>query len=135
MLYSLHLTASLCSRFVLRSLLMPRLACHGSPSAIIVLLLLCALPSRGQETRFKELNDQAVQLYRQGRLDQAAQIEMEAVHTGEAAFGPDDLRVGLALSNAGSIYSEQGRFVEAIQAYQRSVPILGKAYGSNLKLA
>lgn len=94
--------------------------------AIAVSLLLPGSGICSQETRLKELNDRAVQFYREGKLDQAAQAEMEAIHSAEAEYGPDDLRVGLALSNLCSIDKESGHFADAVDVCKRCLAILEK---------
>lgn len=100
-------------------------------SVILILLHLLVPQIFGQETRLKELNDQALKLYREGKLDQAAQIELQAIHAAEAANGSGDLTVALALSNACSIDKERRHFADAIEFCKRSLSILENRLGSN----
>jgi tetratricopeptide (TPR) repeat protein len=61
-----------------------------------------------------------------GRLDKAIEASSRGARLFEAAYGPDDARVGLALSNVGEANSDAGRYDEAIPPLERAIAILEK---------
>jgi tetratricopeptide (TPR) repeat protein len=96
---------------------------------LLLIALLCALPSSAQESSWKELNAQVVELYQQGKYAQAVPIAKEAVKVAEATFGPDDARVATALNNLALLYDELGRYAEAEPLFRRALRIREKVLG------
>lgn len=108
---------------------MTLLASRAARFVLLAITLDCGARVHGQPARFNELNTQAVSLYKEGKYAAAAEVETKAVRVAEATFGPDDLRVAMALANLGSIYREQGRLAEAAPVYERSLTIREKSSG------
>jgi tetratricopeptide (TPR) repeat protein len=103
---------------------------------LLAMRLMCAHLLIGQEPHFRDLNEQAVKLYKEGKFTQAAKAELEAIRAGEATYGPDDVRIAAALNNLGSIYEGESQFPEAVEVYKRSLAITEKAFGpDNLRVA
>jgi tetratricopeptide (TPR) repeat protein len=96
---------------------------------LLLIALLCAPPLLAQESPWKDLNDQVVVLYQQGKYAEAIPVAEEAVRAAEAAFGPDNARVATALNNLASLYEKQGRYAEAEPLYQRALRIDEKVLG------
>jgi len=94
---------------------------------LIALLGVPALPA--QEARWKQLNQQVLELNRQGKYAEAIPIATEAVKVAEAAFGPEDEKVGTVLNNLAELYESQGKYGEAEPLFQRALRICEKALG------
>ena len=75
------------------------------------------------------LNQQALQLYNQGRYSEAIPFAQRTLAIVEKAFDPDYSDVATALNNLADLYRAEGRYAEAEPLYQRSLAIKEKAYG------
>lgn len=64
----------------------------------------------------------------QGHEQEAVRLLAAAVTQAEA-FGKDDARLGLSLSNLAQAYAMYGKYVEAEPLYQRALGIFQRAYG------
>jgi tetratricopeptide (TPR) repeat protein len=96
---------------------------------LLLIAFLCAPSLPAQESRWKELNTQVAQLYQQGKYAEALPIAAESLKVAEAAFGPDDARVAVALSYFALLYDHQGKYAEAEPLYQFALRIREKALG------
>lgn len=75
------------------------------------------------------LNQQAGELYRQGRLGEAEAPYKRSLAIFEKVRGPDHPDVATVLTNLGLLYASQGRFAEAEPLYKRGLTIREKALG------
>src|SRR5215471_7156729 len=98
-------------------------------SAVPVLVFVLPRSLVAQETRWKDLNEQVVQLNAQGKYHEAIPIAEEALRVAEATFGPEDLNVATGLNNLALLYYNQGRYTEAEPLYKRALAIDEKALG------
>ena len=102
--------------------------------AAIVLLCLAAASSRtlaadenSDLARATALNQQAIQLYKEGRYAEATSIAKEALAIRERALGPDHPDVAVSLNNLAQLYRAEGRDPEAEPLLKRSLAIREKA--------
>jgi CHAT domain-containing protein/Tfp pilus assembly protein PilF len=111
---------------------------NGGCARFFVLLaaLLCAAlgaqDSQAQnpsahELHYKQLVDQASDLYEQKKYPEAILVMNEAAKAAEAELGPDDARVAMVLNNLGMLYMMAGKFPEAEVPLQRAIHIEEKA--------
>ncbi|HWM87061.1 MAG TPA: serine/threonine-protein kinase [Kofleriaceae bacterium] len=70
-----------------------------------------------------------------GRYQDAADAFTRALEATEAARGPDDLRVAMALNNLGHARSSLGLYPEALAAHRRALAIREKSLGPDHPLA
>lgn len=102
--------------------------------AIIVLLFLAiSLPHALAQSldEAKRLNQQAIQLYKQGRYDEAIRIAKEVLAIYEKTLGPDHPSTALGLNNLAFLYKVTGRYTEAESLYKRALAIYEKTLGIN----
>jgi CHAT domain-containing protein/Tfp pilus assembly protein PilF len=98
----------------------------------IFIVMLCAGNTRAQDAdlvRANALNQQIVELYRQGRYDAAVPAAKEALAIRERALGPGHPDVATSLINLADLYRAQSRYAEALPLYQRGLTIFEKAVG------
>src|SRR5689334_626121 len=100
---------------------------------VIVLALVCASNAVAQKkdelARATALNQQVLQLYRQGRYADAIPLARQVLAIREKEFGTDHPSVANILSNLAVLYDGQGRYAEAEPLYKRSLTINEKALG------
>ena len=75
------------------------------------------------------LNQQATQLYNQGRYSEAIPLAQRALAIREKALGPDHSDVAASLNNLAEFYRVQGRYAEAEPLSKRALTIKEKAFG------
>jgi len=97
--------------------------------SLLLMTLLCASVLQAQESRWKKLNEQTLDLEHKGKYAEALPIAAEALKVAEATFGHNDGRVATALSNLATIYDDQGKYPEAEPLYLRALGIQEKALG------
>lgn len=82
------------------------------------------------------LSAQVVELYNEGRYDEAMPLAKRALEIRERVLGAGDPLVGDALQNFGSLYLKKKNYGEALSLYKRAFAIFEKAYGQeNAKTA
>ena len=114
---------TLFSHFALRS-------CLGLwLEACIFFTISAALPLAAQESRWNELNAQALQLYEQGKYTEAIPVEREALDVAEATFGEEHSTVAASAYLLATLYDKQGRYTEAEPLYKRAITIYKKSLG------
>lgn len=74
---------------------------------------------------------EAVELYQQGKLDEALPAAQRALEVTEKARGPWHPSVGTCLNNLGQIYRSQGRLAEAEPLIKRSLAIFVRTLGTD----
>ena len=90
-----------------------------------------SIPQSPELEEAKRLNQQAIQLYKQGEYNKAIVLAERALEIREKALGENHPDVAESLNNLALLYSNQGRYSEAEPLYQRSLAILEKALGEN----
>ena len=95
----------------------------------LLIALLCATSLHTQESRWKKLNEQTLDLEHKGKYAEALPIAAEALKVAEATFGRNDIRVATALSNLATIYDDQGKYPAAEPLFLRALDIEEKALG------
>jgi tetratricopeptide (TPR) repeat protein len=103
--------------------------CCVAGFTLLLIALLCTPILPAQESRWKELNAQAAELYQVGKYAEALPIATEALKVAEATFGPDDARVATALNNLAMVYDDLGQYANSEPLYQRALSIREKALG------
>jgi tetratricopeptide (TPR) repeat protein len=77
----------------------------------------------------KELNQQVVQLYKQGQYAAALPLAERALAIREKVLGLEHPDVALSLNNLAELYQEMGNYQKAEPLYQRSLAIREKLLG------
>jgi tetratricopeptide (TPR) repeat protein len=77
----------------------------------------------------KRLNNQVVQLHRQGKYAEAVPLGQKALNIVEKVLGPDHPDVATSLNNLAVLYDTQRRYAQAEPLYKRSLAIEEKALG------
>ncbi len=95
----------------------------------ILLLSALAVPLAAQESRWKELIEQARTLRGEGKIAEGIPVAQEAVRVAESTFGTDNENLADSLNLLGVLYDDQGKYVEAEALYKRSLAIREKALG------
>ena len=99
----------------------------------VVSLLLIALSGvtslRAQESHWNDLNSQVLNLVKQGKYAEAIPVAAEALKVAEAAYGPDDPNIAIALNILAMLYGHQNQIADVIPLYQRILSIHEKALG------
>lgn len=98
---------------------------------IIVLVLFLLRLNIFQEKSWRELNKQAIRLYKQGQYEKAAKNAEKTLEIVEETFGEYYSPVAKISSNLALIYTEQGKYKEAENLYNRALEIYKKLYGLN----
>jgi len=100
-------------------------------AALFFSIIILPLAAAAQESRWDRLNEQANELHRQGKLDQAIEAARETLRVAKEIFQADDPRVGTSLNNLAVIYADQRRYDEAEPLYEQALAIWIHAYGSD----
>ncbi|MEW6667274.1 MAG: CHAT domain-containing tetratricopeptide repeat protein [Thermodesulfobacteriota bacterium] len=79
--------------------------------------------------RAEELNQQAIQLYRQGKYHEALPKAQQVLAIWEDSLGPDHPDVALSLNNLAVLYESLGDYPKAQSLKERSVSIWENALG------
>ncbi len=89
----------------------------------LVATLLFLPPLLSGQQKYEELMLRYRELRLQGNLAEATKVSHEALRVGEETFGPQDVKVGVALANLGMLYLMQQKPAEAEPFYLRALPI------------
>ena len=96
----------------------------------IVVVTLAAVPSIcAQETEWKTLTQEVMELYRQGKYDRAMVVAKKALEVAEKNASPDHPSVSTSLNNLAALYRILGQYDEAEPLYKRALAIMEKALG------
>ncbi|MBE9098235.1 tetratricopeptide repeat protein [filamentous cyanobacterium LEGE 07170] len=77
----------------------------------------------------EQLDQQAVQLYQQGRYNEAIPLAQQALELRETVLGETHPDVAISLNNLAELYRLQGNYAAAEPLYQRSLTILEAVLG------
>ena len=89
-------------------------------------------PSAAQSAELQEaerLNQQALQLYNEGKYSEAIPLVQRAIAIGEKVLEREHPAVATSLNNLAQLYQAQGNYTQAEPLYQRSLAIYEKALG------
>ena len=75
------------------------------------------------------LNQQAMQLYNQGRYSEATPLAQHSLAILKNTQGPDHPNVAVSTRNLATLYLMQGRYADAEPLYKRSLAIFQKSLG------
>ncbi|MBF0254288.1 MAG: tetratricopeptide repeat protein [Candidatus Omnitrophica bacterium] len=89
------------------------------------------LPAATGEVLWDELNAQTLELYREGRLPEAAAKAEEAIAVAESSFGPDHPKTALSLDRLSAIYESQQKYGAALHRSSEALRIWKSQLGSN----
>ena len=92
-------------------------------------MALWPVATHGQSSELDAAYNRFVDLYAQGRYEEAVPFAEKAVRLGEEEFGPNDPTTATLLNNLAELYRAQGRYAEAEPLYQRSLAIREKTLG------
>ena len=82
------------------------------------------------QNELEALDQQIVELYEQGRYQEAIPLAERRVEIVEAQVGSEHLDVATSLNNLAELYRLQGRYEDAEPLYQRSLGIREAQLGS-----
>ncbi|MCB2011155.1 MAG: tetratricopeptide repeat protein [Geminicoccaceae bacterium] len=89
----------------------------------LAVLTLLAAPERVAADPLIDAHRQALELFREDRVDEALPHFEMALSIAEQRFGPSDPRVSVELNNLAEAYRVLGRFDEAEPLYERAVSL------------
>jgi CHAT domain-containing protein len=98
---------------------------------VFLFLLFPALTFSQSLEEADKLHQQAIQLYNQGRYDEAINLAKEVLAIREKALGPEHPDTATSLNNLAGLYETTGRYAEAEPLYKRSLAIREKVLGSD----
>ena len=82
-----------------------------------------------QEARWKALNNQVEELYKQGKNRKGIRVAKKGLRVAEKTFGSDHPNVATSLNNLAMLYTAQGRYAKAEPLYKRALAIYEKTLG------
>jgi cell division septation protein DedD len=98
---------------------------------ITISLLLTFITSVHAESEtLQVLNDTAISLYEQGKLDEAAELAQRALSLAEETMGPHNPQIAPFLNNLAVIYYAQKKYSDSAAIYERALGITEQAYGT-----
>lgn len=83
----------------------------------------------GDEQLWEELNKKALQLYKDGKYEEAEKVVRQSLEIAEKKYGAEHHRTGTSLNNLAMLYKSQGRYSDAEPLYKRSLAIFEKILG------
>ena len=99
-------------------------------AAIVFLLAGTTLVhAQGAGIEWDTLNNEAMELHRQGKYDRAVVVAQKALEVAKQNVGPDHPAVATSLNNLALLYDTQGDYAKAEPLYKRSLAIGEKALG------
>ena len=100
----------------------------GATTVFLALAVLVAAPSQIQSAEdLDALNQQFVQLYREGKYAEAIPVAQRSLILAKRHFGPGHPDVGVALNNLALLYFARGRYAKAEARDLRTVSLLERA--------
>jgi CHAT domain-containing protein/Tfp pilus assembly protein PilF len=97
---------------------------------LLLVSLACASYLPAQESRWLDLNGHLLALLNDGKYADALPTATEALKEAEAAFPPDDPRLGIAVFNLATVYDRLGEDAQAEPLLRRALAIDEKAFGA-----
>src|SRR5262245_138444 len=114
--------------------------CRSLSSALAIFIsMLIAEPFLNSDRAFGQsleeaarLNQEAIQLFDQGRYADAEPLYKRSLAIQEKTLGPNHPNVASLLNNLAELYEAQGRYADAEPLLKRSLAIREKTRGHNL---
>jgi tetratricopeptide (TPR) repeat protein len=98
---------------------------------IILFASVCVYAQTDDKNTLKQLNENLVLSYKNGKLDDALKFANQAVELSLKIFGSDNAETATAYTNLGIIQREKLKYNDSISSLQKSIEIYEKS--SNLK--
>ena len=92
-----------------------------------------ATPTPAESDEAKKLSQQAVELYAEGKYDEALPLARRATELAEKTYGPDHRFTGSTLANLAIIHIGKKQLKEAPALYERVLAIREKSGGPSLR--
>jgi tetratricopeptide (TPR) repeat protein len=102
------------------------------PAFVIVAILFLTLgkaDAQGAGIEWQTLNEEAMDLGRQGQYGRAVTVAQAALKVAGQNVGPEHPDVATSLAGLASLYHHQGEYAKAEPLYKRSLAIWEKALG------
>ena len=90
-------------------------------------------PQNSQLVESRELNAKVVNLYREGKYDEAVSVGKRALELRERVLGAENPELVPVLINLGEVYRAEKKFSDAQSSYERALAIGEKAFGAEDK--
>ena len=110
---------------------MPAMSAAKIIALVLVGFFLCMSHVALAQSIFEanDLNQQVIQLYKQGRYSEAIPLAQRTLTIREKSLGPDHPDVAVSLNNLAELYRAQGRYADAEPLHKRALTIREKALG------
>lgn len=95
----------------------------------VSILFTDAVAAPAQEVHWKQLNDQALELDKEGKYQQALAAAGEALKVAVDTYGQDDFHVSIVFGYLGQILKHAGDYKDAETAYEHALEIDEKSSG------
>jgi len=92
-----------------------------------------AEPVQQEIERAQQLNDQAVDLYAQGKYQKAIALLQQSLEIRERLLGDEDTSVFASVNLLAFLYDSSGQFEKAVSFYQRAILISEKSNDSDVR--
>jgi CHAT domain-containing protein len=86
---------------------------------------------KGELAEVKQLNQRVIELYNQGKYEEAIPLAKQVLAISEKLQGKDHLDIVISLNNLAELYSNQGKYAETEPFFQRSLAIRERVLGEN----
>jgi len=100
-------------------------------SCLLITCYVALLSGCATQSSAMQMNNQGLRNWHDGRYDTAEENLQQALKQARKDLGPTHFGVGIILSNLGLVYTDQGRYAEAIDVFQQADPILKRKYGNH----
>ncbi|NET82123.1 MAG: tetratricopeptide repeat protein [Moorea sp. SIO1F2] len=85
--------------------------------------------AQAQLTKAKQLNQQVIELYKQGKYSEAIPLAREALKIRQQVLGEEHLDVATSLNNLGLLYYSMGRYQQAEPLYTEALEMRRRLLG------
>ena len=98
-------------------------------AALLLLSRTALVYAQGAGIEWDVLNQEAIDLYRQGKYDRAVVVAQKALEVAKQNVGPDHPDVATSLNNLALLYYARSDYAKAVPLYKRSLVITVKSLG------
>ncbi|MCS6984787.1 MAG: tetratricopeptide repeat protein, partial [Leptospiraceae bacterium] len=89
------------------------------------------LSTTEEESEWKKLNKQGMELYETGKYAEATKVFEQALKQAEKEFGKNHANYATSCNNLASLYDDQGRYAEAEPLYKEALAIRARVLGKD----